>query len=699
MSQITIITALLLVSTTLSQAADYVWTGSKDSDWHTPANWNPGTGVPGKGDHAIIADLATNATIHLSRETDVGTITFDPQARHVCVIEGETLRLGDGARVVFKPLTRPGTDGSQSISAPILLAGRVEFRNENRWYLGAERLSISGTIRGDGELVVSGVPDGTVVMTGVNTGYVGSVTLESGSLLMGNNGALGGGPLPVRLLGGQLNLGSRVHCSRDLVIAADSRWTGQTYCVLDGSVTVEKGVTWQITNGGGCPTRLSARLRGEGNVHFVNHGTTISGDMPSTLTGITTFGGGKDDTRLAKPDGVTAVAGPVVLSALGTLRWDSDEQIADASPLTFAGTNPTLALHGHTETVGALDLQSDGVIDLGDAGGRLVFADSSTKAWKPGCALIIRNGGKDRSALHVGTSSKGLTAAQLAQIGFSDPAGLRPGTYTASLSAQGELVPTGTMVQPIDLPIDMSTEAYEARRALYAVPGLARLGGAETPLKQGMVISVFGDSITWGGGLVSTLHQGIRAGAGSKALGVRVVNNGVNGAGVQAIRDGQDSKNRSGNTKPEPFAQTIAADKADVAVIFIGVNDVWWKKSTPEAYGQMLRELVAQARANKTIPVLATLAILKDTPIKPNPDCDVYADVMRAVARETGTVLVDLRAAFLACLANEAVTVRPGGSWTLDANWLNHDGVHSNARGDGLLANLIAQGIYEALQP
>ena len=175
------------------------------------------------------------------------------------------------------------------------------------------------------------------------------------------------------------------------------------------------------------------------------------------------------------------------------------------------------------------------------------------------------------------------------------------------------------------------------------------------------------------------------------------MNHGVNGAGVQTIRDGQDSKNHAGGTKPESFAKTLATDKSSVAVIFIGVNDVWWKKSTPEEYGKMLRELVDQAKANKTIPVLATLALLKDSPIKPNPQCDVYAEVMRGVARETGTVLVDLRKAFMACLANAAITVYPGGRWTCDDKWLNHDGVHTTGRGDALLSNLIAQGIFEAL--
>ena len=701
MTRQTTATLLLIAlgSATCAGAADFVWTGAKDHDWHTPANWNPASGVPGKDDHAIIANLTKATTIHLSRETAVGALTFDPQSPHPCSIEGEALLLAGGAEVKFKPLAKVGPDGSVTIACPIRISGRVGFSNENRWYLGAERLSLTGPITGTGEIVIGGVPEGTVTVSGTNTGYTGSVTIESGSLQMANNDALGSGKSPVRMLGGQLNLGSRVSCKRDFEYVADARWTGQTYCDVSGPVSVNKGVTWQITNGGGCPTKLLAAVRGEGNAHFVNNGTTIGGADPNTLSGVTTFGGGRGETRLAKPKGTAAVAGPVVLSALGTLFWESDDQIADDAPFAFSGKNPTLALNGHCEKLGPLDMQSDGTIDLGSAEGRLVFADSSARTWKPQSALIIRNGGKQRGTIHFGSGDKGLTEGQLAQIGFTDPAGYPPGTYTATLTPSGELVPTGRMVEPVDLPIDMSLKAYEARRALYDVPGLERLGGLGTPLKPNMVISVFGDSITWGGGLVKNLQDGVRAGAGAKSLGVRVINHGVNGAGARDIRDGQNSKNHSGNQKPEPFAQTIATDKADVAVIYIGVNDVWWKKSTPEEYGGMLRELITQAKANKTIPVLATLAILKDSPIHPNPQCDVYAEVMRKVGRETGTVVVDLRAAFMACLANESVTVRPGGSWTIDAHWLNHDGVHTTGRADALLANLIAQGIYEALAP
>ena len=678
----------------LALAADFTWTGAKSREWHDPVNWEPASGVPGKSDHAIIAGLTADTTITVARETPLGGLTFDPQARFRCTLEGETLVLGDGAVVRFKTLTKPGENGSQEIACPIRLDGRVEFRNENRWYLGAERLTLSGPISGAGELAVNGVPWGATVIAGVNTEFTGQVTIDGGAtLLMANDDALGAGATPVRVRSGRLDLGSRITCVKNLIYEADAEWSGQTYCKLGGTVTVRKGATWQITNGGGCPTTLSALVEGEGNVRF-GKATTLAGDRAATLTGVTTIGG---ETRLRKPTGVSFVAGPLVIADV--LRWEADEQVADSVPLAFNGKKAELSLQGHRETLGTLDVQSDGTIDLGEGGAQLVFADSSRLPWKAEAALIVRNAGREGSGWRVGAGGAGHTAGQLAQVGFRDPAGKTAGTYSARIDARGELTPTDSLIQPVDLPIDMSATAWESRRARYDVSGLKRLGGPGTPLQEGTVISMFGDSITWGSSLVKLLKDGLAEGAASKELHVRVVNHGVNGAGVQTIRDGQDSKNGAGGTKPEPFAATIAADKATVAVIFIGVNDAWWNKSTPEEYGAMLRELVAQARANKTVPVLATPAMLNDSPLQPNAKLDAYVEVMREVARDTKTVLVDLRQAFLACVVNEGITVYPGGRWTCNDKLLNHDGVHSTGRGDQILAEMIAGGIYEALQP
>jgi len=74
------------------------------------------------------------------------------------------------------------------------------------------------------------------------------------------------------------------------------------------------------------------------------------------------------------------------------------------------------------------------------------FAGSSAMAWSNGVPLIIHNwagalqgGGAHR--IYFGTSSSGLSAAQLGEVIFSNPGGLLPGAYRSRLLATGELVP------------------------------------------------------------------------------------------------------------------------------------------------------------------------------------------------------------------------------------------------------------------
>ncbi len=75
----------------------------------------------------------------------------------------------------------------------------------------------------------------------------------------------------------------------------------------------------------------------------------------------------------------------------------------------------------------------------------LNFANSSSVAWSEGTVMMIEhwNGslaGGGQHQLFFGNSSTGLTAQQLAQIRFHDPAGT-PGIYPATILSTGEVVP------------------------------------------------------------------------------------------------------------------------------------------------------------------------------------------------------------------------------------------------------------------
>lgn len=250
-------------------------------------------------------------------------------------------------------------------------------------------------------------------------------------------------------------------------------------------------------------------------------------------------------------------------------------------------------------------------------------------------------------------------------------------------------------------PFDISPSAQAARAPLYDSHGRANLCGKNTPLKKDMKIAFYGDSITWLGGYTGVIEKALKTGEGSKDLAVKIINHGVNGGGVLTLRDGEDSKSHFGNTKPRPFAETIAEDKPDVVVVFIGVNDIWWRKTSPTDFEKALTNLVATTKANHARMVLATLSVWGDSPVQDQPNnvkCDQYSEIVRKVAAANGVALADLRKACTAYLMNHNIGFQRDGSLKLlDNSILTGDGVHPISRGNELLADVLSQGIFDAL--
>ena len=98
----------------------------------------------------------------------------------------------------------------------------------------------------------------------------------------------------------------------------------------------------------------------------------------------------------------------------------------------------------------------------------------------------------------------------------------------------------------------------------------------------------------------------------------------------------------------------------------------------------------------------ATLAVWGDSPAADNVNnarCDEYAGITRKVAAATGTTLVDLRQACFAYLQNNNRELRLDGSLRFaPTGVLTGDGVHTNAEGTELIADMISQGIVAALR-
>ena len=457
-----------------------------------------------------------------------------------------------------------------------------------------------------------------------------------------------------------------------------------------------------VETGGGNRTVFGGTISGAGSVEWRGgrvpqvSPSILTGSAPNTFKGPFTLVNGVLD--LDKPAGVDAIPGDFVIGTKGDAmaKLNRAHQIKDSAHVTLGGTGvSSVDLRGHDEQFASLTLTTYGVISLGEQPAALLIGDSSGRPWNLTKTLTIRGFKPGRDRVAFGKDAQGLSAPQLARVGFASPAGLPEGLYTARIGADGQLSP-GTVVQASQPPFDVSADAVAARKKICDVPGLAALSAADSPLRNGMTAVFFGDSITWQNGFVGQIDKAL------KGRTVRVVNRGINGGGVLQIRDGSTNSAYPGSSAQKPFAAVIATEKAHVAVVFIGINDVWWRKTEPEVFERALHELHTAAKANRTRLVFATLTVRGELPDGRNSDdakIEQFAELTRKVATTTGTTLVDLRRAYLAYLRNHNAELRVDGSlYFVPAGVLTYDGVHPTAKGNELLANLISDGIVRALR-
>src|SRR4051812_7869626 len=247
--------------------------------------------------------------------------------------------------------------------------------------------------------------------------------------------------------------------------------------------------------------------------------------------------------------------------------------------------------------------------------------------------------------------------------------------HASALNAQSQPTP----------PWDTSPQAVAARTAFYSVPGRADLSGLTSPLLPGTKIDFFGDSITWLNGYVTNIQTAINTGPGTAGRHITCINHGDDGAGVLQVLNGEATSNGFGGVTPKPFAATIAADHPNIAVIFIGVNDVWWRGTPADSFRQGLDTIVSQGKTAGITMVLATLAVNGEKPDGTNPNdanYDQFAQITRDIASSTTPTLVHLRTAFIDYEQKNNKGLVPRGSVGYQTpDILPYDGVHPTTAG------------------
>jgi len=384
--------------------------------------------------------LTANNTVNsLKIIADADGQTLDINTRNLLVTN-----IGNSAGVLF-------TANDDSYTYNITGTGflRTALANQDTFFfVNNGTLNITAdTGSGTGGVIKAG--RGTLILggdssTGANWG--GAMAVQQGTLrLTHNNGAgLTGGGISVQNLAA-LELGNSVAIGAEAltitgtgvsnagalrnVASNTSSYAGAITIGVDGArinsdasgaLTLTAGITTavdkSVTFGGAGNTTVSTTaISGAGNLIKDGAGTlTLS--FANTYTGTTTIN-----------------AGTLALAVNNALPNGSAVSMDAATLQAGAST---------TNTIGTLDVTGAAIINLG-TGATLVFADCSAVDWAEGTTLAITGGITGGASVRFGTSSSGLTQAQLSKISVA-------GLSNLSLDSNGYLQGStlhGTLIQ------------------------------------------------------------------------------------------------------------------------------------------------------------------------------------------------------------------------------------------------------------
>ena len=143
----------------------------------------------------------------------------------------------------------------------------------------------------------------------------------------------------------------------------------------------------------------------------------------------------------------------------------------------------------------------------------------------------------------------------------------------------------------------------------------------------------------------------------------------------------------------------VIAKSPDIVVIWVGVNDVWHKKSSgtgtdADKFEKFYLALIRKFKAAHIRVVVCTPAAIgekNDYTNEQEGDLNKYATIIRKISADQQLTLVDLRLAF------DAYN-KTNNPKNLDRGILTADGVHLNDAGNIFVAKLMAEGIRKAAQ-
>lgn len=134
--------------------------------------------------------------------------------------------------------------------------------------------------------------------------------------------------------------------------------------------------------------------------------------------------------------------------------------------------------------------------------------------------------------------------------------------------------------------------------------------------------------------------------------------------------------------------EDVLAKEPDMVVIYIGVNDVWHKRTSgtgtdADRFEKFYQAIINKLKAKNIAVILCTPATIGEKTDFSNPldgDLNEYSKIIRNIAQKNNLPVVDLRRAFLDHDLKNNPDNKTNGI-------LTSDGVHLNAKGNQFVAD------------
>ncbi|MCO5237608.1 MAG: SGNH/GDSL hydrolase family protein [Chitinophagaceae bacterium] len=134
--------------------------------------------------------------------------------------------------------------------------------------------------------------------------------------------------------------------------------------------------------------------------------------------------------------------------------------------------------------------------------------------------------------------------------------------------------------------------------------------------------------------------------------------------------------------------EDVLVKKPDLVFIYIGINDVWHKRSAltgtdPDKFEKFYNRIIDKIQAIGARTVICTPSVIgekKDYVNELDGDLNKYADIIRHLAKDRGVELIDLRKSLVNYIEGHNPENKNKGV-------LTSDGVHMNDEGNRFLAD------------